>query len=328
MHMRNLYLRLPLLILVTALHCGCSGTRPAASGAKKISGTLVVLQAGSLTVPFKEIAAGFEKEYPGVKVVCTAAGSRKLARMIAEQKKPCDVMASADYTVIDTLLIPDHADWNIKFATNEMALAYRHKSKGAKEISAGNWHQVLLRKDVAFARTDPNLDPCGYRAVLTMKLAEKHYKIPGLAAKLLAKDKYVRAKETDVLALLETGEIDYVFLYRSVAEQHKLERVILPDQINLKSQKCADFYKTATVNISGKTPGSKVTKKGAPMVYGVTVPKNAPNREAALAFVEYLLSNDRGIAVMAKSGQPSAVPSPTKTYAKIPPRLRKFASSR
>ncbi len=322
-------------ILVTTLAVGtlaligCGDSKPGnRSGDKGLSGKLVVFHAGSLAVPLKEISVAFEKQHPDVKVVREAAGSRACARKISDLGRRCDVIASADYTVIDTLLIPDHADWNIKLATNEMTLVYHDKSRGAAELTAGNWHQVLLREDVAFGRSDPNADPCGYRAVLTMKLAEKHYQLPGLAGKLLAKDKYIRPKETDLLALLEAGEIDYIFLYRSVAEQHQLKRLILPDRINLKKPELADFYKTASVDISGKKPGTKVTKRGTPMVYGVTIPGNAPNREAALAFVEFLLSKKKGVAIMEKNGQPSAVPSPTDTYTKIPEKLKGFAKAK
>lgn len=45
-----------------------------------------------------------------------AAGSRDCARKIRDLKRPCDVLASADYLVIEQLLVPDYADWNICFA--------------------------------------------------------------------------------------------------------------------------------------------------------------------------------------------------------------------
>jgi len=319
---RALYLIGLLLAVVVA---GC-GRKPSAGGEGDISGELVIFHAGSLAVPFKEIASAFEKDNPGIKVLREAAGSRACARKISDLGRPCDVMASADYTVIDTLLIPEHADWNIRFATNEMTVVYHKASKGSGGINSGNWHEVLMREDVRFGRSDPNADPCGYRAVLTMQLAEKHYGTAGLARKMLQKDVgYIRPKETDLLALLEANEIDYIFLYRSVAEQHGLDRVLLPDEVNLKKPGLAATYKVASVDISGKKPGETVTKRGAPMVYGVTIPRNAPNPDAALAFVKFLLASAKGMAVMEKKGQLSAVPSFTDTYDKIPEQLRRYA---
>ena len=122
---------------------------------------LIIFHAGSLAVPFKQICEQFNRHYPQVEMVTEAAGSRLCARKITDLNRPCDIMASADYTVIDTLLIPDYADWNIKFASNEMVIAFREDSRRATEINKNNWYDILLEKSVAFGRSDPNSDPCG-----------------------------------------------------------------------------------------------------------------------------------------------------------------------
>lgn len=291
-----------------------------------ISGELMVFHAGSLAVPFKEVAEAFEKEYPNVRVLREAAGSRACARKISDLDRECDVFGSADYAVIDTLLIPGHAEWNIRFAANEMVIAYTEDSRRAGEINSDNWHRILLEKNIAYGRSDPNADPCGYRTVMTSKLAAIYYGDPGLAEKLLEKDRrHIRPKETDLLALLEVGEIDYVFIYRSVARQHGLKWVELPDEINLKSPEMEEFYRQATVEISGQTPGSVITKHGAAMVYGVTIPKNARNPKAAVAFLTFLLESGKGMAIMERNGQPSLVPTFSDTYDDIPAPLKKFA---
>ena len=295
------------------------------SACSKQENKLIIFHAGSLTVPFKQVIKEFQKENPDVKIEKEIAGSRACARKIADLNKTCDVFASADYTVIDKLLIPDYADWNIKFASNEMAIVFTEKSKYKNKINGENWAQILLKDDVSFGRSDPNADPCGYRTVLTIKLAEKYFGEKGLAEKLLGKDvKYIRPKEVDLLALLETGELDYIFLYRSVAKQHGLEFLILPDSINLKDNKLSDFYKTVSVEISGKKPGEKITKKGAPMVYGITIPKNNQNKLMAEKFLKFLLS-EKGMEIMQANGQPSVVPTVTSTYNRIPKSLKKFA---
>ncbi|HUT04733.1 MAG TPA: tungstate ABC transporter substrate-binding protein WtpA [bacterium] len=315
---RILLVVLALVILGTLSLAGTKG-----SG---LSGELVVFHAGSLAVPFDEIAKAFMKEYQNVKVIREAAGSRTCARKISDLKRPCDVMASADYTVIDTLLVPEYASWNISFAANEMTIVYHEASRLSDKIDRDNWFEVLLDKRVRFGRSDPNADPCGYRSIMTMKLAEKHYKKPGLAEKMLKKDsRFIRPKEVDLLALLESHTIDYIFLYRSVAEQHGLKYLLLPDEVNLKKTALASLYDSVSVKISGKKPGEFISQRGAPMVYGVTIPKSSKNPGAALAFVEFLLDKDKGIAIMEKNGQPSVVPSPTNTYDKLPLRLKKFA---
>jgi molybdate/tungstate transport system substrate-binding protein len=239
---------------------------------------------------------------------------------------PCDVLASADYQVIDSLLIPQYADWNLKFATNEMAVVYTAQSHRAGEITDKNWLDILLDHAVNVGRADPDADPCGYRAIMTMKLAERYYRKPGLADTLLARSsRFVRPKESDLLSLLNAGELDYIFLYRSVAEQRGLKRLILPDEINLKRADLEEMYGQVSVELSSATPGSKIVQRGSSMVYGVTIPKNAPNPELAKKFVEYLLSADKGLKVLAEMGQPAVVPSACATYDKLPSTLRKFA---
>jgi molybdate/tungstate transport system substrate-binding protein len=255
-----------------------------------------------------------------------SAGSVASARKITDLNKPCDIMASADYSVIDNMLIPKYADWDIKFVSNELSIIYSSKSKYASQINDKNWMDILLKDDVIFARADPNSDPCGYRTVLSLQLAEKFYKKPGLSAKFLSKDQnYMRPKEVDLVALLESGSVDYIFIYKSVAIQHQLNIVTLPDQINLKNPAFAKYYATACTEINGKEPGLKEMVKGEPMIYGVTILKNAPNKAAALAFVKYLLSKDQGMKILLKDGQPSVLPMPTKNYEKLPKELKQFA---
>lgn len=287
---------------------------------------LIVFHAGSLTVPFEKIIEGFKKEHPGVQVLKEIAGSRECARKISELHLPCDVFASADYTVIDNLLVPEYADWNLKFATNEMSIVYTDKSRKGNEINVHNWFDILCDENVLYGRSDPNADPCGYRTIMTMKLAERFYGVKGLTDKLLQKDnEYVRPKEVDLLALLEVGQLDYIFIYRSVAEQHHLNYLILPDEINLKNPEMEDTYKQVSVVLNGKKPGESITQVGASMVYGVTIPKNSPSPMLAQAFVRYLLDKDKGLKILAEMGQPNVVPATCPAYEKLPDALKQFA---
>jgi len=304
--------------IISLIICSCSTS-------DKSSDELIIFHAGSLSVPFRDISERFSEENPDIKVVMEAAGSRQCARKIIDLKRDCDIMASADYRVINNLLIPEFADWSIKFAGNEMAIVYHEKSRRSADISPENWYEVLLDENVVFGRSNPDFDPCGYRTILLSQLAEKYYGKPGLADKLIQKDlSYIRPKEVDLLALLEADVIDYIFLYRSVAEQHKLDYLILPDSINLRNPELADYYSLAEVEISGKKPGEKIKKRGEPMIYGVTILKNAPNRDAATKFIRFLLCSDKGMAIMEKCGQQSLVPSYTSTYKQIPNDLKKF----
>ena len=314
------------LVLVLIGMTGLTGCqRTAVDQEPTVPQSLTIFHAGSLSVPFREVSALFEERYPNVTVRAEAAGSRDCARKVSDLGRPCDVLASADYKVVENLLMPEHADFNIRFATNEMAIVYTEDSNRSDEINADNWYEVLLQDDIAFGRSDPNSDPCGYRTVMLFQLAEKYYGVPGLAQALTEKDgeKYLRPKETDLLALLEAGEIDYLFIYRSVAYQHGLQVLRLPDEINLRSPDLASLYATAQVQVSGKRPGEFLPRTGAPIVYSVTIPKNAQNRRLAEAYVALLLSEE-GQAIVEKCGQPPLVPARTREYDRLPPSLQPF----
>jgi molybdate/tungstate transport system substrate-binding protein len=273
-------------------------------------GTLVMFHAGSLSMPFEVMEKEFEARYPGVDLQREASGSQAAARKVSDLKKPCDIMASADYKVIDKLLIPKYADWNIRFATNQLVLCYTNKSKFADKVNANNWYDILQRKGVIWGHSDPNVDPCGYRALMVLQLAEKYYKKPGLNDKILANrpQENVRPKSVELVSLLQTGNMDYAWEYLSVAVQHGLKYVVLPDEINLGNYKHDAFYSQALVKVTGKKPGEFMDMKGASVTYGITLIKDAPNKEAAIAFLEYMLDPKGGLKILKEQGQPPFIP--------------------
>jgi molybdate/tungstate transport system substrate-binding protein len=310
-----------LLALISLTNCSKENIQ----NSDTISGRVIIFHAGSLSLPFKEIIEEFNVLHPDLEILTEIAGSRACARKISELNKPCDVFASADYTVINNLLIPEHAEWNIKFVSNEMAIVFHDESKYSDEITADNWYKILQKDDAVFARSNPDADPCGYRTVLTIKLAEKYYGQTDLSEILLEKNmEYIRPKETDLLALLEVNEIDYIFLYKSVALQHGLRFINLPDQVNLRTPQFADLYSTVSVDLSGTKPGEIITKFGEPMVYGITIPKSSPNQDAALAFVSFVLSTGNGMKILEENGQPGIVPAVSETYDSIPEALKHY----
>jgi len=306
---------------------GCGESRRREQASEEVQGELIVFHAGSLSLPVQELIELFESEHPGVTVRAEAAGSRHCARKVSDLNKPCDVMMSADTRVVESLLMPDRARFNIQFATNQMAIAYTAESAHAGIVNADNWPDVLLRDDVIYGRAEPDSDPCGYRTVLVFQLAERAFERPGLAERLMGKKTVIRPKETDLLWLLKEGEIDYLFIYRSVAAQHGFAMVELPDEVNLRSGELADLYATATVRLTGKQPGEWITRKGEPMVYSATMPVDGPNPAAAKAWMAMLLS-DAGRAVMKRNGQPCLMPPTADGHDQLPSRLKSLCVPR
>jgi len=306
------------IILVSLVFSGCRN-----NGSEK-TGEIIIFHAGSLSVPLRQLKDQYEQRNPGVKILLEPSGSLVCARKITELKKPCDIMASADYFVINELLIPEYADWSIRFATNEIVIAYNEKAKYSAEINSANWMEVLLRDDIIYGRSDPDADPCGYRSVLTMMLAESYYKLPGLTDKMTAKNRdYIRPKEVDLVALIEANAIDYMFQYKSVAIQHNLKYIELPDEINLSDPSMAGFYTTAALNIRGNKPEETIRVRGEYINYSMTIPFNAVNMEGAVDFMCFILTEE-GTEIFRSNGQNPIIPFSTEQPEKIPAKLLEY----
>ena len=284
---------------------------------------VIIFHAGSLAVPFAKMEKLFEAKYPNIDVLREPGGSTKMARMISELHKPADIMASADFKVIDKTLIPEYAAWNIRFATNQLVLCYTDKSRFAKEVNADNWYKILGSKGVVWGHSDPNLDPCGYRSLMVLQLAEKLYKQPGLYDQLIANrpKENVRPKSVELVSLLKTGNMDYAWEYLSVAVQHGLKYIKLDDHINLGNYKYDAFYKQAKVKVTGKKPGTWMYRIGKSCTYGITMIKDCCNPKGAILFLEYLLNPDGGLKILKEMGQPPFVPCrvPTEETIKLLP---------
>ncbi|ACL05770.1 Putative sulfate ABC transporter, periplasmic sulfate-binding protein [Desulfatibacillum aliphaticivorans] len=293
------------------------------------AGKVAVFHAGSLSVPFAEIEKNFEQKYPKVDIQRESGGSTKMARLISEVGKPADIMASADYTVIDKNLLGKFTDMNIRFATNQLVLCYTDQSRLADKINDKNWPEILMTEGVVWGHSDPNLDPCGYRSLMVLQLAESYYNIPDFYNKAIANrpQKNVRPKSVELISLLKTGNMDYAWEYLSVAVQHDLKYVVLPDEINLGNYNYDSNYKNATVEVSGKKPGTTITRTGKSCTYGICLIKDSQNPEAATAFMEYLMDPEGGLKILQDMGQPPFVPCRVPTqemYDKLPAGLKKL----
>nr|WP_321255584.1 tungstate ABC transporter substrate-binding protein WtpA [uncultured Pseudodesulfovibrio sp.] len=274
------------------------------------TGKLVIFHAGSLSVPFDAMEKAFEAKYPNVDVQRESGGSTKMARLISEVGKPADIMASADYVVINKNLMPKFASWNVRFATNQMVLCYTDNSKFANEINSDNWTDILQKKGVVWGHSDPNLDPCGYRSIMVLQLAEKFYKKPGLADALIANrpEKNVRPKSVELISLLQSGHMDYAWEYLSVAVQHGLKYITIDNHMNLSDYTLTDFYSQARVKVTGKKPGTFIERVGKSITYGITMLDTAKNPEAAEAFLAYMFAPEGGLKILKDMGQPPFEP--------------------
>ena len=116
---------------------GVGGTASVA-GAKqqKLSGSITVAEAASLTDAFAEIATKFQKQHKGTTITLNPAASSALVTQI-QGGAPADVFASADLTNMDKLV----TSGNVKaapqtFARNQMEIVTKPGNpKGVKSVA-------------------------------------------------------------------------------------------------------------------------------------------------------------------------------------------------
>jgi molybdate/tungstate transport system substrate-binding protein len=286
---------------------------------------LKVLAAGSLLYPLETVERDFEASHPDVDVQIEGHGSIQVIRQVTDLHRSMDVVAVADDNLIPDMMFRPmensstlYADCYVPFATNEMVIAYNEKSLYADEINAQNWYKVLSRPDVRVGFSNPMLDAAGYRALTVTLLAEGYYNDTSLFASIIgnqfdpplnktpdeqgtvvtlppvmrpSSEKIaIRDGSIYLLALLDAGGIDYAFEYRSVAQAHGLRWITLPTEINLASADYADRYRRVTIQLGFQrfqTVGSK--RVGMPIIYGITIPNNAPHPELAREFATFIV---------------------------------------
>jgi molybdate/tungstate transport system substrate-binding protein len=341
---------LAVLLCLTAFAGGC--------GAKERQVKLIY--AGSLIVPFDRLAAAFEQTHPGVDVVTEAHGSIQVLRHVTELGDRMDFVASADEQLIPPLLYDrddpatgeSWASWYCTFATNRMVLAVSPKSPLAGELTAQTWYRRLTRPDVRFGLADPRFDAAGYRALMVLQLAEREYDDPYLLEDMLmgrfttpitverergtdvidvpeiletsaGSNVVLRGASIQLVALLESGDLDCAFEYESVARQHGLEYVRLPAAIDLGEENRRAGYRTVEVKLDFRRFASvRPVFRGDVIRYAFTIPANAPDAALAREFVAFLLGPD-GRRVLTADHQPLLTPPELDDAAAAPEEVRR-----
>ena len=276
-------MRSPLLSLFVFL-VACGQQRP-----ERPKSPITVFAAASLARPLAVLADSFQRR----STVITRAelgGSLEQARKITELGRIPDALMLVDDEVLEALM-PTHLDWYVRFATNRIVVAYTTRSKHSDAIDAENWWQMLSRRDVSVGRADPAIAPAGRNALSVLKRVETYYHKPGLTDRLLSRAtlRYVRPNATELAALLETGEVDYILDYESVAKQYGFEFVALPEDL-------------ATA-----------------VLYGISVPRQAANFAEGVEFVSFVLSEE-GKRIL-RDGKVNVLSTPVAIGSVIPPEI-------
>ena len=310
--------------------------------------------ADSLIIPFAGLAQAYESAHPDVRVETESHGSIQVIRQVTDLGRSFDVLTSADAGLVALMMEGEKkptADWYAIFATNRMVLAYSPHSRYASLFRSGDWIKALTTPGVQFGLADPRFDATGYRALMVLQLAQHYYHddhlfadvtvgrlsppvtvsnragvdlidVPELLDGVSGSGLVLRGASIELMALLESGDLDCAFEYESVVRQHHLPFVQLPAQIDLSSQRFAANYARVAVSIAFQRFATvKPVFAGAPIDYAVTIPRTAHDPADAARFIAFLLG-PRGRAILAADYQPAVTPALVDHFDKLPAVLR------
>jgi len=268
------------LLFVTLLFLGCSGNS---------QDRVTVFAASSLAAPIETLSQRFQ-EGTGSRIAREYSGSHLAIRKVEELGRQADMVISADPDLIRSYMFGNSTEWFIEFLGGSMVLAYTESSLFSSEINADNWPEILRREKVSTGITRTDVEPAGYRVVISLGLAERHYNSPGLSMGILNSIPMANVKH-DVAALvapLQAHVFDYIFTYRSLAVQHRLKFIALPNEVDLSSRELDSLYSRAGCDIA--IPGrEKVHVLGKAITYGLVITSTGARRENVREFLGFLL---------------------------------------
>lgn len=200
-------------VLLGPAGCGFADeSTPATAG--RISGTVTVFAAASLTETFTELGKEFETAHPGVKVVFGFGASSALAEQI-EQGAPADVFASA--APADMRQVVDAGEITgqpVEFVDNRLEIA----------VPTGNPGRITGLAD--FGKAEPRIALCAEQ-VPCGAAAKKVFEIAGVTPRPDTREKDVKS----VLTKVALDEVDAALVYRTDvrAAGDKVEGIDFPE---------------------------------------------------------------------------------------------------
>jgi molybdate/tungstate transport system substrate-binding protein len=114
-----------------------------------------------------------------------------------------------------------------------------------------------------------------------------------------------------------------MFQYKSVAIQHGFKYIELPKEVNLSDPSKNNIYSGVSTEVTGNKPGTKMKVTGDYINYSLTILNNAPQKELAVKFIDFLLSSE-GSDIFRKNGQEPLVPLIADPVMKLPHDLLKY----
>lgn len=243
------------------------------SRAPAASQTVSVLYAGSLVTPMEgPVKAALGER--GIDFEGQPGGSKELANLIRAGVRTPDVFISVDPKLVASL--GDRVASSTTFAGTSLGVAWAPHSRFAAVFENAlsgktTLHAALQRPGIKIGRTDPQLDPKGAYTVeaVTMWLGRDG------ATQLLGQPENPAQifPEEDLLARVDTGQVDAGFFYRTEAIARGYHFIPLPGAAAMTDR----------------------------IAYTLAIMKTAPHPQTAKAFADFILTGE-GRTILERAG--------------------------
>ncbi|MGC9152369.1 MAG: substrate-binding domain-containing protein [Vulcanisaeta sp.] len=310
--------------------------------------------AGTLKFAFGDLLNVMQSMYPSITIApAMFKGSGEVAHTEATTQQ-FSVVASADTTTIPSVLFPNYTNYEIAFGVTQMVIIVNLNTTAGQEVyqlwqqaqsypplSAQYnetwqkiWQIIALNSSTVVGVSNPFTDPSGYQAQCVVKLAGLAFfnnasylydAIYGNPSKYM-----MRNTEVDLLTLMASGQVDFILsAYESNAipqtkEYHNAVFITLPPFINLGDLSYVSYYHQ--VSVTWTENGVTKTFTCNPVVYTITIPFQAPNKQAAEYFL-LLLFSPIGQKIMEENGIKPIIPGIVYgNYSAVPNAIKPFVA--
>jgi molybdate/tungstate transport system substrate-binding protein len=280
------------------------------SGPVKPGSPLLVFSADLYTAESSYLYGGFSNATGIPYAAPKSAGSTALATQISQGAPVSDFISVSKSALEQAGLGAQYSGWGIAFASDQMSIGYSGaagQSPGVQSVlgaydsaaaanTSSDWKAfftVLTSGSVKVGISNPNTDPAGFRGWIVLEAAGQAYagNQSYFVDRLLHADANVTgASAAALVAPLQAGDLQFLFMYKSAAVSHGLTTLVLPSQINLGDAALASAYSSFTYTTTAGV------QKGGPILLFITVPRTSANTDYALQFAVYVVQHAPSMA--------------------------------
>lgn len=320
----------PAIMLMTVA-CASAPAPAASQNLIHGSGPVSVMYAGSLTMLLEKKLGPAFNGATGFSFQGEGKGSLAITNLIKGGVRAPDVFVSADPAVFTSLQGQgngSYVSWWVAFASTEMVIGWSPRSRFRADFESAKagtrtWQSVLEEPGLRLGRTDPELDPKGYRTLFLFQLDERRTGNTGEARRILGDSRNPNQvfPEEQLVARMQEGQLDAGVFYRIEAVEAGLPYLPVPPEVNQGDPSRAAQYASATFTNSR---GQHI--QGAPIVYTVTIPRTVRNQAGAKSFVQFLLGKN-GQQMLRTEGLQSLTPVVAGDPGAVPSEIRPLVTS-